>query len=237
MRILDACCGSRMMWFDRENPAVVYGDSRAQTISVADRSHGRTEGARTIVIDPDTRLDFRALPFPDRTFRLVAFDPPHLTSAGPQSWMAAKYGKLSADWRDDLRRGFAECFRVLDEEGVLVFKWAETQVPLAEVLALAPQPPLFGNTAGRRNGTHWLVFMKAARAAAMGYGDSASTTQKTENGDTCEAFNEDACVWCILEAGHAGSHQAHRCDGTCDTCECVHWDATPAAPAEGGDEG
>ncbi|MFI7931290.1 SAM-dependent methyltransferase, partial [Acinetobacter baumannii] len=25
-QILDPCCGSRMMWFDRNNPNVVYGD-------------------------------------------------------------------------------------------------------------------------------------------------------------------------------------------------------------------
>lgn len=30
--ILDPCCGSRMMWFDRQHPAVIYGDRRAETI-------------------------------------------------------------------------------------------------------------------------------------------------------------------------------------------------------------
>lgn len=160
--ILDPCCGSRMMWFDRAHPDAIYGDRRAETLTMVDRSHGKQEGTRTVVIDPDTVLDFRALPFADASFRLVAFDPPHLVSAGPASWLAAKYGKLSRDWRDDLRRGFAECFRVLEIGGVLVFKWNETQVPLADVLALTPHAPLFGNTAGRRNGTHWMVFMKTA---------------------------------------------------------------------------
>jgi len=28
------------------------------------------------------------------------------------------------------------------------------------VLALTPHAPLFGNTSGKRAGTHWLVFMK-----------------------------------------------------------------------------
>ncbi len=86
--------------------------------------------------------------------------PPHLVRAGAKSWLAAKYGKLSEDWRDDLRAGFAECFRVLATEGVLVFKWNETQVKLSEVLALTPHQPMFGNTSGRKAGTHWLVFMK-----------------------------------------------------------------------------
>ena len=90
----------------------------------------------------------------------MAFDPPHLERAGPKSWLAAKYGKLGTDWRKDLRAGFAECFRVLKPEGVLVFKWNETQVKLKEVLALTLHQPLFGQVSGRTGMTHWLVFMK-----------------------------------------------------------------------------
>lgn len=160
--ILDPCCGSRMMWFDRQRPDVVFGDRRSETLTVTDRSHGRADGTRTLQIDPDVLLDFRALPFSDNTFRLIAFDPPHLVRAGPKSWLAAKYGKLGRDWREDLSAGFAECFRVLEIGGVLVFKWNETQVKLREVLALTPHQPLFGNTSGRKAGTHWLVFMKPA---------------------------------------------------------------------------
>lgn len=161
-RVLDPCCGGRMMWFDRQNPDVVFGDRRAETITVIDRSHGNASGQRIINIAPDTLMDFRALPYPDGTFKLVSFDPPHLVRAGPKSWLAAKYGKLGEDWREDLRAGFSECFRVLAADGVLVFKWNETQVKLSEVLALTPHRPLFGNTSGRKAGTHWLVFMKPA---------------------------------------------------------------------------
>ena len=159
--ILDACCGSRMMWFDRDRQDVIYGDRRSETVTVTDRSRGNASGTRTLVIDPDVRFDFRALPFADGLFRLVAFDPPHLVQAGPRSWLAAKYGKLATDWRDDLRAGFAECWRVLDSEGVLVFKWSEAQIKVSQVIDLAPARPLFGNTSGRRAGTHWMVFMKA----------------------------------------------------------------------------
>lgn len=159
-RILDPCCGSRMMWFDRGHEGVIFGDRRRETLVVTDRSHGRVDGTRTLRIDPDVLLDFRALPYPNETFRLVAFDPPHLVRAGAKSWLAAKYGKLGRDWREDLRAGFTECFRVLEPEGVLVFKWNETQVKLKEVLALTPYQPLFGNTSGKKAGTHWMVFMK-----------------------------------------------------------------------------
>ena len=159
-RVLDPCCGSRMMWFNRVHPDVVFGDRRLETLTVTDRSHGRADGTRTLTVSPDMLMDFRELPFEDATFRLVAFDPPHLVRAGPRSWLAAKYGKLGLDWRDDIRRGFAECFRVLHPDGVLVFKWNETQVRLCDVLAQTPHQPLFGHTSGRKAGTHWMVFMK-----------------------------------------------------------------------------
>lgn len=142
-RVLDACCGSRMMWFDKTDPRAVFGDQRSEVLTVTDNSRGNVSGTRTLRIEPDTLMDFRSMPFADATFRLVAFDPPHLVTAGPRSWLAAKYGKLSADWRSDIAAGFAECFRVLEPAGVLVFKWNETQVKLSEVLALAPCPPPF----------------------------------------------------------------------------------------------
>ena len=150
-RVLDPCCGSRMFWFDRQNPDVVFGDKRTETHVLCD--------GRTLRIEPDITLDFTDLPFDDGTFKLVVFDPPHLHTAGPKSWMAAKYGKLTGDWREDLRKGFAECFRVLASDGVLVFKWNETQVKIRDVLELTDVQPLFGNTSGKKAGTHWYVFM------------------------------------------------------------------------------
>jgi SAM-dependent methyltransferase len=153
-----------MMWFDPANPNVVFGDRHSETLTVTDNSHRNAAGTRTIRIEPDTLMDFRAMPFADGSFKLVAFDPPHLVQAGPKSWLAAKYGKLSDDWREDLRKGFAECFRVLASDGVLVFKWNEMQIKTREVLALTPHQPLFGHTSGKRAGTHWIVFMKGGAA-------------------------------------------------------------------------
>jgi len=155
-RMLDVCCGSRMFYFDRQHPDVLFGDKRAETITVTDRSHGKQDGQRTLQIEPDIQLDFRQLPFADGSFHMVSFDPPHLVRAGPKSWLAAKYGKLG----EDLRRGFAECFRVLAPNGVLIFKWNETQVKLSEVLALTDVSPIFGHPTGRKGLTHWYVFMK-----------------------------------------------------------------------------
>ncbi len=157
--VLDACAGSRMMWFDKQNPVATFGDIRRDKITVKDTTH-KPDGTRTIIIEPDTLMDFRNMPFKDGSFKLVAFDPPHLLRAGPKSWLAAKYGKLSDNWREDLRKGFSECFRVLEPGGTLVFKWNETQVKVKEVLKLSPIPPLFGQVSGRSGMTHWLVFMK-----------------------------------------------------------------------------
>ncbi len=158
--VLDPTAGTRAMWFDKHDPRAVFGDIRREEVRVTDRSHGRPDGSRVLTIDPDVVLDFRALPFDDHEFRLVVFDPPHLVRAGGRSWLAARYGVLGADWRDDLRAGFAECFRVLRPGGTLVFKWAEVQVPLRDVLALTPEVPLFGHRSGLRSGTHWAVFLK-----------------------------------------------------------------------------
>lgn len=157
---LDPTAGTRSMWLDKHDPRALFGDIRTEQITVTDQSHGRAGGTRTLTIAPDVQLDFRALPFADQTFRLVVFDPPHLVNAGKRSWLAARYGVLSGDWRDDLRAGFAECFRVLKPGGTLVFKWSEVQIPTRDVLALTPERPLFGHPSGKRAGTHWLVFLK-----------------------------------------------------------------------------
>lgn len=154
--VLDACCGARMFWFDRADPRALFVDKRRETC-VADTREGR----RTIVIDPDVLADFKALPFPDSSFSLVVFDPPH-TFSGKRGWMAKKYGTLLPDWRDEIRAGFAECFRVLCPRGTLIFKWNEHRIPVSTVLSLTPHRPLFGQRCGATAKTHWLVFHKEA---------------------------------------------------------------------------
>ncbi|WP_394998912.1 SAM-dependent methyltransferase [Acinetobacter sp.] len=151
-KILDPCCGSRMMHFDRQNPNVAYGDIRSE-------SHILCDG-RSLEIAPDIEMDFRNMPFSDNSFHAVVFDPPHLIRAGKQSWLALKYGKLNQDWREDLAKGFSECFRVLKPNGILIFKWNETQIKVSEVLALTDQKPFIGHPSGKRANTHWITFMK-----------------------------------------------------------------------------
>ncbi len=157
-RILDVACGSRMFWFDKNNPRAVFMDNRIETHELTDKSSKC--GSRQLIIAPDTEADFTNMPFPDNHFSLVVFDPPHLILNGRSGWLAKKYGKLTVDWREDLRKGFTECLRVLKQQGTLIFKWNETDIPVSQILALTDQRPLFGNRCGRLNKTHWLVFMK-----------------------------------------------------------------------------
>ena len=154
--VLDPCSGSRMFWFDANDQLALFGDIR-------DEEHVLCDG-RALRINPDVLMDFRDMPFSDHSFRLVVFDPPHLRQAGPQSWLRAKYGILTDDWRDDLAKGFAECFRVLEPHGILIFKWNEIQIKVAEILALTDQKPLFGHKSGKRADTHWITFMMSTTA-------------------------------------------------------------------------
>lgn len=156
--ILDPACGSRMFYFDREDDRVLFGDIRNERHILTDKSS--KGGSRELIIAPDVVMDFRALPFPNETFYLVVFDPPHLVKNGSRGWLSLKYGKLGNFWRDDLRAGFEECFRVLRPGGTLVFKWNENDIPVREVLALTDAKPVVGNRSGRNAKSHWLVFLK-----------------------------------------------------------------------------
>lgn len=144
--ILDACCGSRMFWFDKENPAVLFCDNREASFS---RSWGEYDSVRHIEIHPDMVCDFTALPFLDKSFKLVVFDPPHLKHVGETSWLAMKYGRLDDNWPEMLRDGFSECMRVLDDYGTLIFKWNEYQIPTRKVIEAIGQQPLFGHRSGK----------------------------------------------------------------------------------------
>lgn len=155
--VLDACCGPRMFWFDSQDRRALFIDKRCETHAM-DVGTPSTRGRSPAVINPDVVADFTAMPFPDDSFHLVVFDPPHDASAGLSGWLAQKYGKLPLHWPDMLRAGFAECFRVLKPNGTLIFKWADTHVPVSHVLMTTPYKPLFGTRISRH--THWYTFMK-----------------------------------------------------------------------------
>lgn len=149
IKILDVCCGSRMFWFDKNEPHTTFMDIRKEQFEI----HGKK-----VNVQPDIVGDFRNIPFEDNSFNLVVFDPPHLKWAGPNSIMKAQYGQLDKHtWKEDLAKGFEECMRVLRVGGTLIFKWSDCQVNVKEILNAIPFNPLFGQ---RRGTTHWMTFVK-----------------------------------------------------------------------------
>ena len=145
-----------MFWFDKQHPNAIYIDNRT-----AEKNHIGHGYNPNHEVKPDILMDFRELNFPDKTFRLVVFDPPHLHSLTETSIIRKKFGALNPEtWQADLKKGFNECWRVLADYGILVFKWHEAEIPLAEVLKCFDKIPLFGHPSGSKSKTHWLCFMK-----------------------------------------------------------------------------
>jgi ubiquinone/menaquinone biosynthesis C-methylase UbiE len=152
MRILDATCGSRMMWFDKKNKDTIFMDKRTE-------SHVLCDG-RTLEVSPDIEADFTNMPFENESFYLVVFDPPHLLHLGQTSWMAKKYGVLPNNWEAVISDGFNECMRVLKPNGTLIFKWNENQIKVNRVIEAIKQQPLFGHPSGKNGQTIWMTFLK-----------------------------------------------------------------------------
>lgn len=79
-KILDACCGSRMWHFDKSNKEVLFMDNRELNTTLCD--------GRKLIVSPDVLANFTNIPFKDKSFYLVVFDPPHLKYAGSESFLA-----------------------------------------------------------------------------------------------------------------------------------------------------
>lgn len=151
--IIDLCCGSKMFYFDKNNKNVLFCDNRELDDVLCD--------GRELHINPDYICDFRNLPFDSETFSLAVFDPPHILNGGETGWQIKKYGKLNKEtWQEDIKKGFDEGMRVLKTNGVLIFKWNETDIPVSKIIKILGKEPIFGHRVGKLNKTHWLCFMK-----------------------------------------------------------------------------
>lgn len=104
-RILDMCCGSRMFYFDKQDPQVLFTDIREYHDTLCD--------GRKLYVQPDMIADCTNLPFDDETFNMVVFDPPHLLKVGQNSWLCKKYGKLPENWQAFINDSIHEGMRVL----------------------------------------------------------------------------------------------------------------------------
>jgi SAM-dependent methyltransferase len=156
--ILDACCGPKFMWNNKNHPNVIYIDIRKE-------EKGYVGSRENCFINPDFIMDFRKLPLEwDKKFKLIVWDPPHLLGKNYDSGiMIKKYGCLIADkWRDDFKKGFNELWRCLDDNGVLIFKFNDYHIKHDEVLKCFHTGPLFSNVTNTHKGktTRWFCFMK-----------------------------------------------------------------------------
>lgn len=144
-----------MFWWNKANPAVLFLDERR-------KPKGFMKTRPSFEVNPDLVADFRDLAFEDGAFKMVVFDPPHTIREKKEGGIIAeRYGRLTKEnWSDDLRMGFSECWRMLEPFGVLIFKWAETDKKLKDLIPLFPAEPLFGSRVGARGKTIWLCFMK-----------------------------------------------------------------------------
>lgn len=85
--ILDACCGGKMFYFDKNDPRVLFQDIRNVETTLCDGRH--------FEVKPDVQADFANMPYDDESFSMVVFDPPHLVhSRGKKSKFADMYGCL-----------------------------------------------------------------------------------------------------------------------------------------------
>jgi len=154
--VLDACCGGRMFWHDKQNPNILFMDIRQ-----VDKGAFPNGWNPNWCINPDVLGDFRNMPFKDKSFKMVVFDPPHLTHGSEKGVINKKYGLLNKEtWREDIVKGFNEGWRVLDDWGTLIFKWNEANIKTSEIISMLPVRPMFGDMTGKTGKTIWMIFMK-----------------------------------------------------------------------------
>jgi ubiquinone/menaquinone biosynthesis C-methylase UbiE len=157
-KVLDMCCGTRMFWFDKNDPRATYMDKRKETIQIKVKTY-----TYKYDVAPNTVADFRNLPYPDNHFKMIIFDPPHLIrNKSSKSVIQKRYGQLSKEtWKADITKGFSEAFRVLCPGGTLIFKWNECSISIKEILSCTYEKPLVGSKHGKHQNSHFIVFMKS----------------------------------------------------------------------------
>jgi hypothetical protein len=156
--IIDLCCGGRHFWIDKECRESVFMDIRSVD-----------QGAISIQpnwsVKPDLIGDYTDIPFNDDSFRLVIWDIPHKIKSD-SGIINLKYGSLGENWKSDLERGFTEINRILEDRGILIFKFNDLDIPFKEILSAFPMDKLglkpigFTPTKKGVNNTAFFVFVK-----------------------------------------------------------------------------
>ncbi len=153
--ILDACCAGRQIWFQKEQKNTIFMDIRQEKKGVIKLQPNWS-------VEPDVVGDYRDMPFKDKSFKLIVWDIPHTLGKKINGIIQMKYGYLDKDtYEEDLKKGFKEIMRILDDYGILEFKYADITISIKEMLSLFPQKPLFGTVTKKGvNNTCWFCFMK-----------------------------------------------------------------------------
>lgn len=146
MKILDATCGKRGIWFDKEFRDAVYIDVRPE-------------------VEPQIIMDCTRTTFREKEFDLIVFDPPHV-NVGANSDMTKSYGHFTSQQIRELIQGAdLEFCRILKDEGFLLFKWNDHDQKLQRMLELMPHfKALFGQKTSERSlhasVTSWVCLIK-----------------------------------------------------------------------------
>jgi len=122
--ILDATAGNRMMWAHtgKKSDHVIFMDKETD-----------------LAIPPDVIATWQHLPFRNKIFDCVIFDPPHSRFGKNSIHQDTKgvrgrwWGNLSRRWQVEFYKAGQEFMRVSD---VLCFKWNETSHFVDKILAL-----------------------------------------------------------------------------------------------------
>ena len=151
--ILDACCGGRHIWIDKENEKTVFIDIRSV-------EKGTISLQPNWCVTPDIIADYRDMPFEDESFRLVVWDIPHKIKSDT-GIITTKYGNLGESWKEDLQKGFNEIMRILKPEGILNLKFNDLDIAFKEILSIFPFLPIYGTPTKKGvNNTAWFIYIK-----------------------------------------------------------------------------
>jgi len=176
--ILDACCSGREMWYNKHHPNCIYMDIREE-------EKGILKFRPNFEIKPDIVGDFTNLPkeIKERNFKLIVWDVPHFKARKLTGEMLKKYGGLHPEtWQSDLKKGFNELWSVLEDYGILIFKFSDYHIKFNKMMSLFPHKPLFynyGNTSNKST-TKWFCFMKIPIAKSKTQGASPSFNKGLE---------------------------------------------------------
>lgn len=156
MKILDATCGSKGIWYQKNHPYVTFMDKRKGYFFY---QYPNSPKKKEYHIEPDVVSEWKDAPWTNNTFDMIIFDPPHIIKNSEKGILSTKYTQLKPDtWRNDLRIGFKKLFDILKPDGIFILKWSECSAKKEEIFKLIPYRPLFGSRTGTNN--HWICFIK-----------------------------------------------------------------------------